>query len=324
MADTSVTVTYDHVYAATAEKTTKVAHRQVFYKHPLMYWLDKVRPKGGRKEDGSGRDGKIERRVTKTRVYGTKTWGRGTTFDSNDPELYTIAKYRYGQLGMPLTRYYEDELENSGEAQIINEVTDKMSVALDSMREDVALQMVETTPGTRHLWGPLYYVREDPTADLSIAEINQSTNTWWRNQTSNMTGLAAVSHLDKYMFDLMLTCGQWGSIDYIICSTDVFSLYNDVTTDDRIITSNAMGDAAFKKLGYKGIPLVVDYDFPSGTLLMVDSSAWEWQPDPRCYFKWQKFERLPNGVDKQAQLLVRAQLLCTKRRSQGILYNIAA
>jgi len=122
-----------------------------------------------------------------------------------------------------------------------------------------------------------------------------------------------------------VTIGQWGGVDYIIMGTTAYSFYNDVTMDQKIITDKRMGDAQFSYLGWKGIPVVCDYDIAATSVYMLDSDTWEYVTDKRAYFRWTNWKEIPNQADdKVAQLLMRAQLVNTKPRANGVLHSLAA
>ena len=326
MAIATFTQAYNHAYAATTrDNSSAFIHDQVWYKHPLMFWLEKIGNAHGQTADGGGLGGNIERRLETLRNDGSQTWSRGTTFQRTDPETLRVAVYTWGQNGISLTRYYEDEMRNSGREQIIKLVTHNIKNTTKSLRYNVAQQIAASgSPNTDELNGLQHFVREDPTASVTVGGINQSTDAFWRNQYYDMAADAAATYLDKRLMDMSLDIGKWGSVDYIIGGPTAFSLYNDVTLDQKIIMDKRMGDAQFLNTAWKGIPLVVDYDLPTDSLFLLDSSEWEYLRDPRAYFKWTDWKELPDGLDMVGQLIMRAQVICDKRLSQGVLFNINA
>lgn len=310
--------TFDTMYSTTWPKVGTKVIDQMFYKMPLMYWFTKTL----RKSSEGGRW--IGRQIRLRTNTAGKSFGRGATFDQVDLDAVTMTRFLMRNVGIPLTRYWEDEQINAGKAAIVKIVQENMENTVSSFKQLLQDLFWATTPGSTDPLSLPYYVREDPTSATTIAGIDQSAEADWRNQYQDCSGNSFYTHGLKFMRDIAMLAEKWGTTKYIICGKDAFSIYDDVALEQKRITDSKMGDAEFTNTGWKGIPLVLDYDAPDDSLYGLDSSAFELNISPNAYFKWTKWKEIPNALDKVAQLVARMQLICTKRKSQWVLFNISA
>ena len=318
MAFPTLTETFDSMYASTWQSMGKKVIDQMFYKMPLLFWLTK-----NQRTTMSGSRW-IGRQVRLRKNTAAASFGRGGTFSEVDLDTMTVAKYDWKNVGIPLTRYWQDEQENAGKFSMINLVRENTETTVNSLKEEIQGQLWSASPGAQDLSSILTYVPDAPTTG-TVAGINSANETAWRNQykDSNADG-SAYTYLLKQMRDLAILSEKWGTIDYIIAGSDAFSIYDDVALEQKQIVNKKMGDAEFTNISWKGIPLVLDYDCPADAMYMLDSRYWEFVTSPTAYFTWTKWKEIPNALDKTAQLVVRGQTVCTKRLPQAVLFDIAA
>ena len=314
----SRTEVFDSMYSTTWQTMGKKVVDQMFYHMPLLFWLEK---KQRSNKEASGRW--IGRQVRLGKNTAGESFGRGHTFSNVDLDVLTTAQYEWRNVGIPLTRYWDDEKANMGKSQMINLVKTNIETTRDSLRELLSAQIWAETVGSKDVNSLLYYLQSDPTTNEAVAGINQVTYADWQNQykDSDADGSATV-YLLKQMRDLVILAEKKGKIDYILAGTDAYSIYDDVAIGQKQIMDKKMGDAEFASISWKGIPLVLDHDAPADEMQFIDSRSLEWLTHPDAYFTWTKWKELPNGLDKVAQLVVRAQLLCTKRNVNARLFDI--
>lgn len=323
MAFGTETRTYNTMYVSTLQSQGRKVVDLVFYDHPLLFWLEKAQRSGS--EDGGGDT--ILRPVTLRKNTAAQNFGRGATFDQVDLDLATMARYKWGQVGIPLTRYWQDEHENKGRERVINLVAYNIEETVKALRDKLSADIASTaSPGNMELYPiPGYYVPDSPITG-TVANINRANEADWRTQytDSDAEGGAHTYLLDQMFKMISITIKDWGNTDYILAGSTAFPFYNDISLEQKEIVNKKMGDAAFAYLAYQGIPLVYDKDMPADAMYFLDSSSIEWVRDPDAYFTWTDWKELPNGLDKVAQLVVRCQLLFTKMKNQGVIFDIAA
>lgn len=304
------------MYASTLRKMGRKVIDQTFQKRPLFFWLyktNKVTEAGGRS---------IQRQVQLREPNTAKAFGRGATFSQVDPDYLTVANYVMRNVGDSLTRFWEDEQVNTGDAAVLNLVTTNIQATVNGLEKKVQAMVWADSPGTIDISSVPHYV-STTTSTGTVAGINKAGETLWRNQAKTASGSAYTYLLDDELsFELDLA--KYGKTDYLICAKDVFALYWGIAREQKYITNKSMGDAEFANVGWSGKPLTLDHDCTSGRLYALDTSAWEFAVSPTADFKWTKWKDIPNSLDLTAQLVLRAQLMCTKLIANGVHSGIAA
>jgi len=304
------------MYSSTLRKMGRTVIDPTFQKRPLFFWLkrkNRVSEVGGRS---------INRPVQLVEPDTAKSFGRGATFDEVDPDYISQAVYYMKNVGDSLTRFWTDEQENTGQSAIINLVKKNIQITVKGLEKKVQAMLWATTPVGLDLSGLPYYIASSPSTG-TIAGINRANYPLWRNQQKTSTGSYYTYLLDD-MLDLKLDCEKYGSVDYVITDKGSYEAYNAVAREQKWITDKKMGDAEFANVGWSGTPITLDHDCTSGAMYMLDSSAVEWAVSPSADFKWTKWKEKPNGLDRTAQLVLRAQLIVDNPGTCGVLTTIAA
>jgi len=146
-------------------------------------------------------------------------------------------------------------------------------------------------PGLDHL------IQTDPTASSVVGTINQSTNTWWRNNVQlSITG--TTSDIIDKMEIQWRECTRYGGStpDFILCGSSFLDAYRNqagaATNRPIYVESKGKGgtqlDASMSGLYFKGVELVWDPLFD--VLQTADGSSPSWLK--RCYFINTKFINL--------------------------------
>ena len=318
MAFPTLTETFNTLYAAAFQRMGKTVTDTQYSKMPLLYWLDKNR----RVSEAGGRW--IGRPIQIRKNTAAASFGRGATFSQVDLDAITVAKYDVKNVGIPLTRYWEDEQIVRGESEIFSQVEANVSNSYDALREAVQTQLWAVTPGSKDLWSLLYYLADAPTTG-TVAGINRANESDWRNQykDSDADG-SANTYLLQQMRELVDTyVNRWGNVDYIMCGTTAYSIYDDVALGQKEIQDKRMGDAEFANLGWRGIPLVLDHFCPVDAMYFISSKTFEWAVHPNWHFTWNGWKDIPDQMDRTQQCVIRGQLLCTNPKANGVLFDIA-
>ena len=285
---------------------------------PWLFWLDKNR----RVSEAGGRW--IGRPIRLRKNTAAQAYGRGHVFSNVDLDGVTVAKYDVKNVGIPLTRYDEDEVVVRGESQIFSLVQENIMNSYEALREEIQTQLYATTPAANELASLLHYVADAPTTG-TVAGIDRANESDWRNQykDSDADG-SANTYLLQQMRELVDTyINRWGRVDYIISGTTAHSIYDDVALGQKQIQDRRMGDAEFGKLAWRGIPLVLDHFAPADAMYFLTSKSWEWSVHPQRHFSWTKWKEIPDQLDQVAQCRLRGQLLCTNPKANGVLFDIA-
>lgn len=330
MAFPSLTEQFDYLYSTTLQNMGNMVEDLQYKKTPWLYWLETTQRhtvQGGRW---------IGRQVRLRKNTAAGSFGRGATFDQVDLNAVTTAKYDWKNVGIPLTRYWDDEQQNSGKFEMINIVKENIDNTTRALREEVQKELVAASPGATDLYSLPYFVSETGSTG-TVAGINRANETDWRNQykdvdtgTTSDSTISPTTELGSFysvgltiMRNMAIVANQWGSIDYIIAGATAYSLYDDVALEQKRINDRRMGDAEFMNIGWMGIPLVLDTYLTADNMYMLDSSSWEWVTAPGAYMTWTNWKEIPDSLDRVAQCVTRAQLVLTDPKAQVVLFDCA-
>jgi len=185
-------------------------------------------------------------------------------------------------------------------------------------------------------------VAVDPTTNTSIGTINQSTNTWWRNQTNTGISTASAGNLVSQMETTWRECTRYGGQqpDFILCGGAFLDAYRidagltvnrQINNEPKLQKGGVSIDAGNTGVYFKGVELVWDPTFDVMQTLDAPSVHWE----KRCYFlntktiklrpitgHWMVSRKPPRVYDRYVHywaLTAKAALTCNKRKANAVL-----
>lgn len=294
---------------------------QIFNEYPFFFWLNS---KGKRRTETGGRYIGVPLQYAKNTTF--KTLGLGGNIDITRQEKLTTAKYDWKYMAISVVRYWVESLQNRGKSQIINIMKNELENARMSISDKLEEMLFSNGVGNGGLdtdgLGNIVAI-----AAGTVAGINDTTYSWWRNQAKNMSGEPMSTYLLKRMRTMYNDCskGQGSQTpDFIMSAQDVFEFYDDEVIEQKQIVNKTLADAEFQTLNYKGKPMVWSTQCPDGYLYFLNSKFIEWVADPAANFDMTKWKDIPNQVnDSVAQIAVSGNMVCGNRSRQGVIYNIA-
>lgn len=264
------------------------------------------------------------------------------------------AKYTWGAFhdGFGLD---EDELVQAG--IVITEDTDATPTANEKIAlTDLLKENMETlklgfqenfdimlhrdgTQSTTDIPGLDLLIKLDPTTSTVVGGLNQSTNTWWRNNVTTTLAVASGSLIDEYE-KLWRACMRYGGFkpDFILVGATALDAYRNASgqTINRQITDggNQKGGVSIDKgttaIYFKGVELIWDPVFETMDTLDAPATAWS----KRFYFintrflklrpikgHWMVSRRPPRVYDRYVHywaLTSKAALTTGKRNAHGV------
>ncbi len=209
----------------------------------------------------------------------------------NDIDPLTTAEYNWRYLVASVTRSQIEEQKNRGKMQIINLLKHKMEVAQNSLVKEVEARLYAGADTTnKKMEGLQHLVRDDPTTSTTVGGINQSTYSWWRNQTlaysttaefgnsdtqssasANVFGAAHASGPDKGIVAMRETKDAASKSlgnerpDIILTDYNVYRAYNASIDDHLRIITQKVGDLSFQTLTFEGLPILPSDNCPQDT-----------------------------------------------------------
>jgi hypothetical protein len=325
MAVQNRTEVLDDIYTSTLNNRVKEVQDQIFVDTPLLRWM---KAKGGIKLDGTG--GRyIEVPLSYAKNETVKSIAKGDTVSLSDTAFLTVAQFTWKYLAGSIVRYMVDDAQNKSKEAILNLANAKIDNLKMSLSDEIETMLFADGTGndSKDIEGLKNIVSASPTSALTVGNIPQSTNAYWQNKQKTASGSASATLLTD-MRTLFNNCsnGQ-GVMAPTIAVTDQasYELYEDEVTEQKQIVDKTLGDAEFRNIEFKGIPLIWSSKCTSGYMYFLNEKVMKLVIDPDMYFAPTPWKDIPNQVnDRVMQILCKMNLITSRRKSLGVLTGIAA
>jgi hypothetical protein len=282
--------------------------------------------------------------------------GKADTYDGYDildttpMDGITSSFYQWRQMSVPVTISGREEILNQGENQIMDLLEAKIEQAKDGIIEFFNKSLLQgqayndttsitsdytsssnASVGINPISAAIHYL---PSSSFVIGNINQSTNTWWRNQKKQSAATTYAGWL-KELRNLNNNCSK-GSVggppDMHICEQQTYELYEAALAAAHRNPSYQKADLPFDAIGFKGKPVVWDEfivdvhnsstTISKGSWYMVNSKYMQIQYAKNRNFDSSPFQRPTNQDAKTSQIMWLGALLTSNRRKHGVMGNI--
>lgn len=257
------------------------------------------------------------------------TWiSKGGTVTLADFEHLTVAKYDWRYLVAPIVRFGIDDQQNRGKNAIMSLINSKIETTNLSLEDTLETTLFAGSgAATDAMDGLQLLVPDDPTSSTSIGGINQSTNTWWRSKTDNMTGVSfATSGIDRMrtMYNNVSQNKRNSAPTIIMSGQTPFEYYEDnAVTNYYRINNNKLADAGFETLNFKGVPMAWSPACANTRMYFLNGRHLKIVFDPMLFMdmtEWKAIPAQPN--DRAAQIMSAMQLVTNRRRVHGVMHTI--
>jgi len=268
--------------------------------------------------------------------------------DTTPMDGITAAFTEWRQAAVPIAISGLEEKKNASEARLISLIDSKTKQASMGIKEFWNKRFLQGAGGstitsayTSNLNGSTFIdplpklVAYDPTASVSVQNINQNTYTWWRNQTKNSTSTTFAGFF-KEVENLRNSCskGPGGPPNLHITEQNVYELYAAALRSMHQNPSYQKADMPFDNVAFFGQPLTWDEFVPdvqggsatqsttSGTWWMLNMEFFDIEVHSGTNFAPTPFQK-PVGQDaKVAHILWLGATGCSNRRKQGVMGGI--
>jgi len=316
-----LTEALDNLYTTTWQNMKENVKDQVFDAIPFFFWM---RDKGKFKTENGGRF------ITEPLQYDKNDnvqWiGKGGAVSLNDYEFLTTARYDWRYLVGSIVRFGVDDQQNRGKNRIINLMNSKMDNTRNALMSELETKLFAgDNSGSDAISGLQHLVQDDPTSSSDVGGIDQSTYTWWRNQSKDMSGSSFAIHGEKEMRTMLNDCQnnlKMDRPDIIVSGQNPYEYYEDAVQTHHYITNKKLGDAGFDNVQFKGIPMVWS---PScgNRMYLLNTDFFYLVYDPMMWFDMTEWKAIPDQPnDRAAQIVSALSLVTSRRRTHGVIYNI--
>lgn len=289
---------------------------QYFKGNALMYRLLRK----GKKYDGGK---KIKVRLGYGQPHGG-SFNDQDTFDTNKYEEHTAAFFRPGWYYEPITYDLTDESENTGAAQEVDLIQEKLSSAQKKIRQNMANDIYASTSyGTsgRSILGLKAMIS---TATTSYGEISSSDLTEWTAGAVTSTAAALTLNVIRTLATSCVVGDDPTDEPTMALTTrTLMDVVKSQLTPQLKLENAELADFGFKNVVFEGKPIVADYLCPSGYLFMLNENYMDFKSHRDFFFQREPWMRPPNARKFTTQIIWIGQLVCKRRNAHGMQYNLS-
>ncbi len=233
-------------------------------------FLDRMRRKGKVRPAEGGRTIVQELEIALNTNGG---WYAGLDpLNTSSFEPFSAAEYDWKQAYVPIVWSGLDKLKNQGELATINLVTSRVKNGEKSLVDLVAQAAFSdgTGSGGKQLHGLGLFVVVTPTSGV-VGGIDRGTNTFWRNQSTSVTGVTAniaITNPSNYLTALntlaINTTRGTDRPDLFVADALHYAAYLSSLQPIQRITNTDMAGYGFTALKYYGVGANADFVLDNG------------------------------------------------------------
>jgi hypothetical protein len=329
----TLTEVLDNLYTSTWQNMKSTLVDNIFSATPFWFWL---------KDKGKLEPVEGGRFLTEPLQFATNDnigWiGKGGTVSLQDFQFMTIAQFSWRYLVGSLVRFGVDDQQNRGKNEIISLMNSKMENTKMSLITELETRLAgaagtvtagTTTANGASIDGLQWLVPDDPTsASNTVGGIDPSAgqNTWWRNQATNATGKSFATYGVSLMRTMLNNCMnnlKMDAPDIILSGQTPYEYYEDNTLTYYRTSNNKLTDLGFQNIVYKGIPMIWAPSVANTRMYFLNTNFIKFAYDPMMFFDMTEWKAIPDQVnDRAAQIITAGAFKISRRKCQGVIYNI--
>lgn len=271
----------------------------------------------------------------------------------------TSAFYNWTEIGGSITISRREERQNSGEAQILNLLQQKIKQAEMSIKSKVNQQLLQGTVNTatfvpgnsaKDLLPLGYFLRyapaTDPLAGGNVGDISAATYSWWRPRVCTLGGSADTGHefgltVTTYaglkvglhrMYNFCTRGADGSSPNLVVCDQITYETYMNALDQQVRYTDQALGDMGFQNVKCMGATMIWDELVPdiytgttsitTGTAFFLNTQFYKLVIDKQTDFITTPFVEPENQTAKTAKVLFMGQATVNNPRKLGVVTRI--
>lgn len=352
MAATSETIAYDSVFTSTLMNYNETLLDNISKTNVLLYRLMKEEESGYVPAGGGGLGAR--KQVNLMYALGSsEPYADYDIIDTSPVDGITAGFWDWRQLATTVQMSRMELRKNAGKFAVFKLLKARTKQATITIQEKMGKAMMQgnainnntagqievqyQNPGTgRKFIDPIgLLVKNDPTTSTLIGDINQSTESWWRN----IVITDASSTFAGFLFNMddlytQLTEGPGGPPTLVVCDRRTYLYYGAAMRSQFRQLDYKKANFPFDAYGFHGQPLVWDVFLPNfsartttlsntqGSLLMLSPQFMEIEYDPETNFMNTPFETPPDQDAQISKILWYGAWGLSQRRKQGLLMDI--
>ena len=263
--------------------------------------LKRLKGKGKVKPVSGGRTIVQEMEYTENGTF--KRYSGYEALNITPSDVFTASEYNYAQAAVAISISGLEEIQNSGEEQIIDLLESRIGNAERTLVNNIALDCYSdgTADGGRQIGGLQLLVSSSPSTGV-IGGIDRSAWAFWRNQKFSAVadggGAASSANIQSYMNRLFLKMVRGADQpDLIVADNNYYRLYLESLQAIQRIAGDDKAMAGFNSLKYMNADVVLDGGYgggaPVNSMFMLNTDYIFFRPAAKRNF-------VPIGIDRYA------------------------
>ena len=336
MAVTSLTLNYDSILTTTLFEVRGILYDQIFKSNVFFNWLHQ----NGRKRLVNGGE-RIQVALQTGTNSTVKSYSGYELLDTTPQDNLNSAFYTWKQISGSVAINRIEERKNSGRAEILGLLQQKVNELQLSMADEVSRQVLGSFTagnGGKDLT-PLPLIISNTPSTTTVGSVSGVAETYWRNQQTASGATTTKAYKDE-LRNVWNDCskGPGGGPDFCLATQVAYEHYESALDDHSRHTDTAMADLGFDNIRLKGALMAWDERVVDSansqlsstdggspteeTVYFVNSRFMELVVDSQTDFITTPFMRPENQDAKVAQVLFYGELTTNNRRKLGVLDSI--
>ena len=240
----------------------------------------------------------------------TGTYSGTDTLDTSANDQITSAEFSRAHYYANVTIAHTDELQNSGDAQVIDFVRAKVQAAEMSLADKMGTDLFGTYTDTKGLAGIGIAVDSAGT----YGGISRTTSSWWASDEDSTTTVLTMAALQAGYGDV--TVGN-DKPSVGVTTQDIYDSYMNLLTPLQRFVDDDTARGGYTNILFNGMPLVVDSHATSSTLWMLNEKYINLYYHPKDNFRFSPFVKPADQEVVTGKVLWAGQLCCSNCRMQA-------
>lgn len=295
----------DQLNAVTEKYYVKKLRDNIFDSNPL---IKKLMESGSYKSVPGGQSISEQLNYAQTTASG---WYQGAdTLNTTDNENITAAEFDWCSAYAGVTITDEDELKNSGDAQILNLLKSKMQIAEKTLKDILGTGVFSSGSTPKSIVGLAAIIGTSNT----IGGISQTDNAWWQGQVDSTTTTNTISAMNAVYQDCSIDSEK---PDMLVGTRSTYNSYYALLQPQQRFQDEQTAKGGFQNLMFNGAPFVHDSHTPSGNILHLNLAHLHLYYHPERNISFEKFQKPIGQQVKVSRFLWMGALGCSNIRLQG-------
>jgi hypothetical protein len=258
---------------------------------------------------------------------GTALWYSGyEQLDTSASDVLTSAAFDWKQFNVNVTMSGLEEMQNAGRAAVHNWMKARIRVAEITAKNSVAAALFysNTENGGKSIGGLQHLVADEPTSSATIGGIDQSTQTWWRNQeysfsdSSVTAGPTTIVHAMNEVH--RRTIRGTDKVDFWVAGGTYFTYFEESMQPNQRFMSAGQGETGFDSYKYKGGDVFFDENCSNTRMYALDTDYIHFRPHVNRNFITMKDRMAVNQDAVVVPMFWGGNMTVSNRSLQGLVH----